>query len=95
MLGTILSIDEDSVFVKINVNLDDFQSIVNCYVLMQDEEKMIVGEIVKLKDGIAEVKLIGEFIDNKFIGGIMRKPSFSASVRLISKEKMPMIFKCS
>ncbi len=91
MLGTILSIDEDSVFVKINVNLDDFQSIVNCYVLMQDEEKMIVGEIVKLKDGIAEVKLIGEFIDNKFIGGIMRKPSFSASVRLISKEKMPMI----
>lgn len=91
MLGTILSIEEDTVFVKINVDLSSVQNIVNYYVIMQDSEKMIVGEIVNLKDGVAEVNLVGEFINNRFVGGIMRKPSFASSVKLISKEKMPMI----
>ena len=84
MLGTILSIEEDTVFVKINVDLSSVQNIVNYYVIMQDSEKMIVGEIVNLKDGVAEVNLVGEFINNRFVGGIMRKPSFASSVKLIS-----------
>ena len=58
---------------------------------MEDLDDLIVGEISTIKEGIAYVNLLGEIIDNKFVFGVIKKPSFAASVKLISKEKIPMI----
>lgn len=91
MLGIITGIEEDTVLVKLNIELKEFQNLVNLHVVMEDEDKIIVGEIVNIKDGIAYINLLGEIIDNKFVFGVIRKPSFASSVKLISKEKIPMI----
>ncbi len=91
MLGTIIGIEEDTVLIKLGIELNKFQSLINLHVVMEDSDKMLVGEIIDIKEGIAYVNLIGEIIDNKFVFGVIRKPSFSATVKLISKEKIPMI----
>ena len=91
MLGEIIGIEEDIVLVKLNISLTDVQNIVNLHVVMEDAKGMLVGEITGVKNGIASVKLMGEIIDNKFTFGIVKKPSFAASVKLISKERIPMI----
>ena len=91
MLGTIIGIEEDTVLVKLNISLNDFQNIVNLHVVMEDESGMLVGEISSVKDGVAYVNLLGEIRDNEFTFGINFKPSFKASVKLISKEKIPMV----
>ncbi len=91
MLGTIIGLEEDTILVKLNINLNEFQNLVNLHVVMEDGNKINVGEITDIKDGIAYVNLLGEIIDNKFVFGVVRKPSFSASVKLISKERIPMI----
>lgn len=91
MLGTIIGIEEDIVSVKLNIEIDKFQNLVNLHVVMEDNEKILVGEIIGLKDGIASVKLLGQIINNKFVYGVITKPAFSSSVKLISKEKIPMI----
>lgn len=91
MLGTIIGIEEDTVLVKLNVSLNEIQNIVNLHVVMEDARGILVGEITGVKEGIAYVNLLGEIIDNKFTFGINKKPSFSSSVKLISKEKIPMI----
>ncbi len=91
MLGTIVGIEEDQVLLKLNINLTEFQSLINLHVIMEDNNKMIVGEIADIKNNIAYINLLGEIKDNKFIFGIIRKPSFGCSVKLISKEKIPMI----
>ena len=44
-------------------------------------------EFVKYEDGIAYVNLLGEIVDNKFVFGVIRKPSFASTVKIISKEK--------
>lgn len=95
MLGMIIGIEEDVVLIKISVELDKVQNLINHYVVMEDTDKMIVGEIVDLKNGIAYVNLIGEIIDNRFVFGVIRKPSFGSNVKLISKEKIPMIISVS
>ena len=59
--------------------------------ILENNDKKIVGEIVDIKDNIAYINLVGEFIDNKFIFGISQKPSFSSTVKLISKEKVKFI----
>ena len=91
MLGTIVGIEEDTVLLKLAIDLNNFQNLVNLHVVMEDKDKLLVGEIIDIKEGIAYINLIGEFIDNKFVFGVIRKPSFSATVKLISKEKIPMI----
>ncbi len=91
MLGTIIGIEEDTVLLKLNIKLDEFQSLINLHVVMEDTDKMLVGEIVDIKNGIGYINLMGEIIDNKFVFGVIRKPSFGAKVKLISKEKIPMV----
>ncbi len=95
MLGTIIGIEEDTVLLKLAINLNEFQSLVNLHVVMEDGDKLLVGEIVDIKDGIAYINLMGEFINNEFVFGVIRKPSFGAKVKLISKEKIPMIISVS
>ncbi|MBQ9011589.1 MAG: DUF87 domain-containing protein, partial [Bacilli bacterium] len=58
---------------------------------MEDENGIIVGEITNIKENIAYINLLGEIINNKFVFGINRKPSFASTIKLISKEKIPMI----
>ena len=91
MLGTIVGIEEDTVLLKLAIDLNNFQNLVNLHVVMEDKDKLLVGEIIDIKEGIAYINLIGEFIDNKFVFGVIRKPSFFFFFKLISKEKIQMI----
>ncbi len=91
MLGDIIGIEENIVLVKLNISLKEAQGLLNLYVVMEEENKIFVGEIINIKDGIASINLAGEMIDNKFVFGVIRKPAFNANVKLVSKEKIPLI----
>lgn len=92
MLGTIMGIEENTALIQLNPEVMKNQNLVNLHVIMEDPEKRIVGEITDIKQGIAYVNLLGEFDqNNKFVVGIIRKPSFGATIKLISKEKIPLI----
>lgn len=91
MLGTIIGIEENIVLIRLNIELDKYQSLLNLHVIMEDSQNKIVGEIDNIKDGIAYVNMLGEFHDNKFVFGVIQKPSFGATVKLISKERIPLI----
>ena len=91
MLGSIIGIEENTVLIKPNIDLTKFDSLVNLHVIMEHSDKKIVGEIADIKQNILYVNLLGEIINNKFVFGVIRKPAFSSSVKLISKEKIPML----
>ena len=91
MLGKIVGIQDNTVLLKLNVKIEEMQNIINLYVLLEDNERKLIGEIVDIKNEIANVNLVGEFIDEKFLFGVSKKPSFSATSKLISKEKINTI----
>lgn|SRR5574344_695179 len=91
MLGKIIGLEENQVLVELNIDLNQFQNIVNMYVCLEDTGHTCIGEIVDIAQNIAYVNLIGEIKNDKFVFGVLRKPSFSATVKLVSKEKVPMI----
>ena len=91
MLGSIIGVEENVVLLKLAISLNDFQNLLNVHVIMDDGKRKTVGEIINIKDGIAYINLLGEIINEKFVFGVIVKPSFSSSVKLISKEKIPMI----
>ena len=91
MLGKIIGVEDNIVLIKLNIELDKFQSLTSLHVVMEDTERKIVGEIINIKDDIAYINLLGEIKNDKFVFGVINKPSFGSSVKLISKEKIPMI----
>ena len=91
MLGSIIGIVENEVQLKLAIDVNQFQNLINVHVVMEDGDRKIIGEIIDLKDNIAYINLLGEIVNDKFIYGVIVKPSFSSVVKLISKEKVPMI----
>ena len=91
MLGNIVGVVENQVLLKLAIDLNRFENLINIHVIMDDGNRKIVGEIIDIRDNIAYINLLGEIIDNKFVFGVMVKPSFNSVVKLISKEKIPMI----
>ena len=91
MLGTIIGTNDNEVLIKLNINLYEFGSLINYYVIMEYEDRKIVGEIVDIKDNIAYANLLGEILGENFVPGVIRKPAFSSTVKLVSKEKVPLL----
>ena len=58
---------------------------------MEDTQRRCVGEITDIKEGIAYINLLGEIKNNKFVYGVITKPSFGAVTKVISKERIPLI----
>ena len=91
MLGSIVGIEENIVLINLNIDLKKVTSLINLMVIMENEEKKIVGEIINIKDNIAYVNLLGEIQNDKFVYGVISKPSFASVIKLISKERISMI----
>lgn len=91
MLGNIIGIEENIVLINLNIDLNKVTSLINLMVIMENEDKKIVGEIINIKNNVAYVNLLGEIQNNRFVYGVISKPSFASSIKLISKEKISMI----
>ncbi len=95
VIGNVIAVEKNEVYIKLNEEALREASLVHRYVSMLQGNKDITGEIINIKDGIADVNLVGEFIDGKFVFGVLSKPSTSASVSLIPQEKVADIISVS
>jgi len=84
MLGKIERINDNKIYVRLAIDVNTVQSLINLYVLMQDSSASYIGEIINIEDGCALVNLVGEYKDNHLIYGFIKKPAFNAKVDLIS-----------
>ncbi len=91
MLGKIIGVEENTVLVKLDIDITKTENIISLHVLMQDDKRNLVGEITDVKEDVAYINLLGEIINNKFIFGVIRKPSFKSKVSLISPKKINKI----
>ena len=91
MIGDIIGIDGNVVMVKVNININQVQNLINLYTLLEDSSKKTVGEITDIKEGTAYINLLGEIRNGQFVSGITKKPSFGATVRLIAPDKVNFI----
>lgn len=86
MFKEIVNISKNYAMVNIEGNTND--DILNLNVVFEDQSKKILGEVDELIDGKAKINFLGEFIDGKFYSGIIKKPSLSATVRMINQDEL-------
>lgn len=91
MIGTILKIENNIIYLKPNIDVYEYGSILNKHVIFEGTNK-IVGEIININQQFIEINIIGEIINNNFIYGDINKPAFNSKCRLINKEDLDIIF---
>ena len=77
MLGKIFSVEENTVIVDLKIDLEKAENILSHHVIMKDDKRNIIGEIVDIKNNQAYINLLGEIINDEFVFGVIRKPSFA------------------
>ena len=90
MLGKIIDIDNALVKIKLDIDINKQANLINLHVIMEDKYK-IVGEIVRLDQEYGTIKIVGEIIDNRFLPGFTKKPSFQSTIRIVNMDELAMI----
>ena len=79
MLGKIIEIIDNQVFIKLNIDINNQTNLINLHVVFEDNTKKIIGEIVNVDQEKMIVNIVGELKNNTFLPGSISKPSFKSN----------------
>ena len=91
MFGKIVYINDNVAHIEIKEGTPVSMDLMNMHVIFEDDKKKILGEVVDVSKEIIKVNFLGEITDNKFVAGVLRKPTLQASIRLITKEELKLL----
>lgn len=91
MVGKVIYISDSIAHIKIENGTPEALNLMNLHVVFEDGKRKILGEVEDISEDIIKVHFLGEIINDKFVGGVIRKPTLSASIRLITKDEIALI----
>ena len=90
MIGRIIYISDNVAHIKVEGNILA-QDMMNMHIVFEDKIKKIIGEVEDMDREVIKVRFLGEIKNDRFLGGVIRKPSLSAHVRMITEEEFGLI----
>lgn len=91
-LGRVKDVGIESVTITVTSNLAFENSLIDHHVIFQcSDGKKIVGTLTSLNEEIGSVKLIGELDNNKFVPGVLNKPSIGNVCFITTEEETNLI----
>lgn len=91
MFDRIVYISDHSANVKLVDGFNVAMNLMNLHIIFEDSTKKILGEVDDLGGNLVRVRFLGEIVNGKLLGGVIRKPSLDAKIRVIEQNEIPMI----
>ncbi len=91
MFDKIVYISDHSANIKLKEDAEVKMNLMNLHLIFEDKEKTILGEVDDLSEGIVKARFLGEIKNGQLIGGVLRKPSLDATIRVIEQNEIPLI----
>ena len=88
MFGKILFIGENIAHVANNANAAQIADLMNIHVIFEAQNQRILGEVEEVNNDIIKIRFLGEYVDGKYISGVIRKPSLSSQIRIINNDEL-------
>lgn len=88
MFGKIKYITEGEAHIESLIQPGQDVDLMNNNVVFEAENQRILGEVEEVNDEIIKIRFLGEFIGNKYISGVIRKPVLSSKIRQINDEEL-------
>ena len=93
MLGTIQEIIDNSVTIKLNIDISQQPNLVNLHVVFEDgTNRKVIAEIANTNKTTMIANIVGEIKDDIFISGGNVKPSFKSQIRLITSRELQLLY---
>ncbi len=91
MFGKIRYIDDITAVVDINKDNMVVPNLMNLHVVFENDTDKLLGEVKKVDTDTVHIDLLGQFIENRFIAGTIKKPTLDSKVRVINDEELSII----
>ena len=90
MFGKILYINDNIAHIEnTNANNTDAQNdLMNMHLIFESNDQRILGEVVEFNQELIKVKFLGEFINGKYVNGVLRKPLLTSKIRFINDDEL-------
>lgn len=88
MFGKIKFISGNIAHVE-NLSANDITSdLMNTHVIFEEVNQAILGEVNEITADVIKIRFLGEYINNKYINGVIRKPLLTSTIRIINSEEL-------
>ena len=91
MFDRINYMDDTHVYVGIAEGAELKTNLLSAHVIISDDEKNVLGEVVEINSKEIKIRLLGEIIEGKLRNGVLRKPLLDAKTRVIQTEEIPLV----
>lgn len=91
MFGKIVYISDNVAHISIPEGTPVAVNLMNMNIVFEDTSKKILGEVIDVSKEMIKVHFLGEITNGKFVGGVLRKPTMEANVRIINNEELELI----
>lgn len=91
MFDRITYISDRSADIKLKEDADITTNLMNLHLIFEDKDKKILGEVDDVDGKIVKARFLGEITNGRLVGGVIRKPSLDATIRVIKQEEIPLI----
>ncbi len=88
MLGKILYVSDNIALVEYRGTNEVNGDLLNLHVIFESPNQKILGEITEIKDDKVEIKFLGEFVNGKFVNGLLRKANLNCKIRSINIDEL-------
>ena len=91
MFGKIVYISGSVATIGIPEGTPVTMDLMNMHVVFEDGERKVLGEVEDVSETEIKVHFLGVIEDGRFIGGVLRKPTLQANIRLVTEEELNLI----
>lgn len=91
MFGKIKFISGNVAHVETVASAEEMGDLMNVHVVFEAPDQAILGEVEEVTDEIIKIRFLGEFINGKYVSGVIRKPVLSSVIRTINDQELMAI----
>ena len=88
MFGNIKYISDNEAHVVNAAGINMSGDLMNVHVVFEEGGQRVLGEVTEVNDQIIKIRFLGEFQNNHYVNGVIRKPKLSASIRVINESEL-------
>jgi len=88
MFGKIKYITEGEAHVEANLLEGQDTDVMNMNVVFEAENQRILGEVEEVNGDTIKIRFLGEFLDNRYVSGVIRKPLLSSKIRTVNDSEL-------
>ena len=90
MFGRILDMEDMYVTLENATHKLD-ANYLNYHVVFPENNRSVVGEIISMSEEAIKIFLVGEIRNNEFKSGVLRKPNFNVTPRIVYKSELELL----